>query len=80
MRTPIDTLTPARRRVLRAVKALIRRDGYSPSLRQLARRTRMSAQGVASHVATLVRLGYVEHERGIPRSICIVDRAKRRGA
>lgn len=69
---PIDRqdLTLRQREVLAALERITRRDGYPPSLRELAQEVGLSSvSSVQAHVRTLERAEMIERRAGRPRAI-----------
>lgn len=66
------TATDGQRRVLRAIHSLTGKQGFPPSLREIAAEIDVrSLNGVAEHVAQLERKGLVSRARNTARSLRI---------
>jgi repressor LexA len=66
----VDDLTRRQREVLDALRRLHERDGFAPSLREVASEVGLrSASSVHGHVVTLAERGLIERRPGRPRSL-----------
>jgi DNA-binding transcriptional ArsR family regulator len=68
---PNATMTPRQREVFDVIIQLFERNGYSPSVREIARKASMSDSRVRQHLAVLERCGIIKREVGTARSIRI---------
>lgn len=68
-------LTPARARVLEAIIAHVRENGWPPTMRELCTRLDVSStRGVEEHLDRLERDGLLEREHGRPRAMRVTAR------
>lgn len=66
----MEDLTGRQREVLDALRRLHQRDGFAPSLREVAAEVGLaSASSVHAHVVTLADRGLVERRPGRPRAL-----------
>ncbi len=68
----VKYLTQKQRRVLEAVIRLIRRNGYPPSLSQLAHELGVKIPTVQQHLLALQKKGHIERDKGVARGLRVV--------
>lgn len=69
---PLETLTDRQRQIIDAVRDGVERNGYPPTVRQIADHVGLrSPSSVAHHLATLQKLGLLERAYGKPRAVDI---------
>jgi repressor LexA len=70
---PLLSLTPRQERLLRFIETSIAKQGYAPTLQEMARAMGIaSLQGVKDHLAALERKGYLRRSPGRRRAITVV--------
>lgn len=67
-------VTPRQTDVLRAVRDLTARFGYSPTFREVARESCMSLATARQKIAALEKLGVLQHTEGACRSLRTKER------
>ena len=73
----MDDLTRRQRETLDAIRILIRKHGYPPSRRELARALGIGhAQSVSEHVSALQKKGYIDVVPDVNRGIRLLDDAE----
>ena len=67
-----EGLTPRRRQIVKVIDDSVRRNGYSPSLREIGDAVGLASTSSVSHqVLKLQELGVVSREPGRPRTILV---------
>ncbi|AAD36159.1 LexA family transcriptional regulator [Thermotoga maritima MSB8] len=64
-------LTERQRKVLLFIEEFIEKNGYPPSVREIARRFRITPRGALLHLIALEKKGYIERKNGKPRALRI---------
>ena len=63
-------ISPRQKLVLDVIQQSVREHGYPPSIREIGRALGFSSTtGVSDHIRTLVRKGYLLHDKGTPRGL-----------
>ncbi len=69
-------LTPKQQAILACIREYLQTHGYPPTVREIARLVRIkSPRGVAKHLETLARKGYLERGDGLSRGIRLIGLA-----
>jgi len=69
--------TDKQRNVLNKINEFKEREGYSPTLRDLANELKLSSKNaVLKHLTALVKKGYINREIGVARSITVLDKGR----
>ncbi len=71
--TDREPLTERQAAVLAYIKKYLVKYGYAPSLRAVADRFDMQHTGVVGHLKALQAKGYIRRDKGIARSIVVLD-------
>jgi repressor LexA len=68
----METLTKRQQQVLRFVAEFIRENGFSPTVREVARAMRIAIKGAQDHLAALERKGHIERKSRKSRTLQVV--------
>ncbi|PLV56122.1 transcriptional repressor LexA [Thermotoga sp. SG1] len=71
-------LTAKQRSVLIFIEEFIEKNGYPPSVREIARRFRITPRGALLHLLALEKKGYIERKSGKPRAMRVIKSVKNR--
>lgn len=72
-RPPIDEITPPQRRTLEVIQALIEKNGFPPTMKDLAAALEITPASVYDQIKQLTRKGYIKREPRKARSIVVID-------
>lgn len=67
-------MTEARLRILKTITAFIKREGMSPTVKEIAEATDMAISAVHSHLFPLQVGGYISRRPGTARSIQVLKK------
>jgi len=72
---PTASMSSRRQKIIEAIRQHFRALGQSPSHREIAAATGVQRQHVGAWLDILERDGLLTYERGVPRSIRLIDRS-----
>jgi len=71
-------LTERQKSILSFIENFVERNGYPPSVRDIARHFRITPRGVLNHLRALEKKGYIDRKDGRARSIKVLKKLSKR--